>query len=160
MILTKYVRYNNNNNNNWVGAQKCSISLATASKPTILTGSVCSHSPVWSHPVTHCSCHQDSGRILFSPDGIQGAPTGNSGFLLTSPLFSHSWEIHLKSFLKSLTNKIPLIVQYISMCFGVYTFLTVWNKKLIPAFWKQCSDDQESRKPEMAGLGSSFFIQQ
>ena len=108
----------------WAGAQKCSVSLDTASKSTTLTGSVCSH---LSGPVI-CSCHQASGHILFSPDGIQGAPTGNSSFLLTTLLPSHSWEIHLKSFLKSLTNKIPLIVQYIYMCFGVYTFLKVWNK--------------------------------
>ena len=79
-------------------------------------------------PSRHCSCLQASGRIVFSPDGIQGAPTGNSGFLLTSSLPFHSWEIHLKSFLKTLTNKIPLVVQYIYMCFGVYTSLKVWNK--------------------------------
>ena len=123
MILTKYIT---TTTKSWAGAQKWGVSLDTASKSTILTGSVCSR---LSGPIPcHCACHQASGCISFSPDGIQGAPTGNSGFLLTSPLPSHSWEIHLKSFLKTLTNKIPLIVQYIYMCFGIYTFLKVWNK--------------------------------
>ena len=125
MILTKYITTTTTTTKSWAGAQKCGVSLDTASKSTVLTGSVCS---LLSGPIScYCFCHQASGRISFSPDGIQGAPTGNSGFLLTSPLPSHSWEIHLKSFLKTLTNKIPLIVQYIYMCFGVYTFLKVWN---------------------------------
>lgn len=148
MILTKYIT---TTTKSWAGAQKWGVSLDTASKSTILTGSVCSTFSVI--PVT-APVIRPVGASRFLLMEFREHQQATLVFSLHHPLPSHSWEIHLKSFLKTLTNKIPLIVQYIYMCFGIYTFLKVWNKSWSLHFWKQCWDDQESRKPEMACPGN------